>query len=231
MLNTEDARGFPDLGGRVPRSSARAAVKASAGPRAAGLALTVHDLAVRDPGVRDPAGHDPAADRWLVAKARAGNPEAYEALVYRHRGRVYRTALRILGNRADAEDVAQEVFIQVWVGGFAGNASFSTWLYRIAVNRSLSFERRRRRTEPVEDHEPVTRSGPEDVVITRHRADATARAIAALPPNLRVVFVLHQSERLSYREVGTILNLSDATVRGRLARARAMLLEQLQGWS
>ena len=176
---------------------------------------------------------DPAADLWLVDKARAGSTEAFEVLVHRHRARVYRTALRIVGNPADAEDVAQDVIILAWtaLAGFTGASAFSTWLYRIVINRSLTQTSRRRRTEVLDDHQPSTTTGPEDVVIARQRADAAARAIAALPPDLRVVFVLHQSEKLSYQEVGAILNLPESTVRGRLARARHTLLDSLRDWS
>jgi RNA polymerase sigma-70 factor, ECF subfamily len=182
----------------------------------------------------DAAGRDPAADTWLLDKARGGSSEAFEVLVRRHRLAVYRIALRMLGNRADAEDVTQDVFIQAWtaLAGFAGRSSFSTWLYRIVVNRCLSHQRRHRVTEPMPDAEPAaTTAGPEQTTVDRQRADATIRAIAGLPPDLRAVFVLHQSERLSYAEVATILTLSEATVRGRLARARRMLLDELKAWS
>jgi RNA polymerase sigma-70 factor (ECF subfamily) len=177
--------------------------------------------------------NDPAADSWLVDKVRGGSVEAYEVLVHRHRSQVYRTALRILGNPADAEDVSQEVFIQAWVAlaSFTGRASFSTWLYRIVINRSLNHQRRRRRHEPIEDHEPVTHAGPEARVIAQESAKAVAKAIAELPADLRVVFVLHQTEGLTYREVADILNVAEPTVRGRLARARRVLLDRLKEWS
>ena len=176
---------------------------------------------------------DREVDEWLVGKARGGNPDAYEVLVRRHQARVYRIALRILGDPADAEDVTQEVFVQVWsaLAGFGGQSAFTTWLYRIAVNRSLNHRRRRRRTEPIEDHEPVTRIGPEEATVGKARAQATARAIADLPADLRSVFVLHQSEQLSYQDIGKVLGLSEPTVRGRLARARRTLLDQLREWT
>lgn len=154
--------------------------------------------------------------------------------MHRHRSMVYRTALRMLGNQADAEDVTQDVFIQAWtaLAGFAGRATFSTWLYRIVVNRCLSHQRRRRVTTPMPDDDPAaTAAGPEQATVERHRAEATALAIATLPPDLRAVFVLHQTEKLSYAEVATILSLSEATVRGRLARARRILLDELKAWS
>lgn len=189
-------------------------------------------------GARD----DPAVDAWLADKARAGDTQALEILVHRHRTRVYRVALRILGDRQDAEEVTQDVFVQLTaaLSGFLGTASFTTWLYRIVVNRSLNHRRRHRDTVPLDRADGptggavptgLTTASAEDVVIARQRAQATARAIASLPEDQRSVFVLHQMEGLSYKEVATILTLSEATVRGRLARARRNLLDQLREWA
>ncbi len=176
---------------------------------------------------------DPDSDRWLVEKAQAGDTDAYEVLVRRHRDRIYRIALRMLGNTHDAEDVAQDVVIQLWtaLSGFVGSSSFTTWLYRIVVNRCINHLSRRRHTRPVLDTDPQPTAGAEDTVIASQRAAATMRAIAELPPELRAVLVLQQLEGLSYREVAAITNLSEATVRGRLHRARLHLLRELRSWS
>jgi RNA polymerase sigma-70 factor (ECF subfamily) len=190
----------------------------------------------------DPAGEadragteerDDAADSWLVGKARAGDVDAYEVLVRRHRDRIYRIALRMLGDRHDAEDVAQDVVIQVWtaLAGFTGASSFTTWLYRIVVNRCLNQIRRRRLTRPVLDGDPPPAAGAEDMVIARQRARAAMEAVAALPPDQRAVVVLHQLEGLSYREVAAVVNISEDAVRGRLHRARVSLFETLRSWS
>jgi RNA polymerase sigma-70 factor, ECF subfamily len=176
---------------------------------------------------------DAAADGWLVDKARAGDADAYEVLVRRHRGRIYRIALRMLGDPHDAEDVAQDVVIQLWtaLAGFTGASSFTTWLYRIVVNRCLNKTRRRRWTRPVLDDDPAPAAGADDTVIAQQRMRATMEAIAALPPEQRAVIVLHQLEGLSYREVAAVVNISEDAVRGRLHRARMDLLHTLQGWS
>lgn len=176
---------------------------------------------------------DPAADRWLVGKARSGDMDAFESLVRRHRTRVYRIALRIVGDPHDAQDVTQDVFIQAWAGlaGFLGGSAFTTWLYRITVNRALNHRQRRRESDPLPEQGPPASSSPADEVIARERAIATTRAIAALPADQRAVFVLHQMEGLSYSEVAAILRLSEATVRGRLARARRTLADELREWS
>lgn len=180
------------------------------------------------------SGSDPEADRWLVAKIRGGDVGAYEALVRRHRDRIFRIALRMLGNPHDADDVAQEVVIQLWtaVVGFADTARFSTWLYRVVINRCLNHQRRSPRTRPLADEvdHPVV-AAAEESVIAAQRATATAAAIAALPDEQRAALVLHQMEGLSYAEVAGVLKVSEAVVRGRLARARRTLLVQLREWT
>jgi RNA polymerase sigma-70 factor, ECF subfamily len=179
------------------------------------------------------AQFDDDADRWLVNKARTGDVDAYEVLVRRHRDRIYRIALRMLGDRHDAEDIAQDVMIQVWtaLAGFTGSSSFTTWLYRIVVNRCLNQIRRRRWTRPVLEGDPQPVAGAEDMVIARQRAGAAMEAIAALPPDQRAVIVLHQLEGLTYREVAAVVNISEDAVRGRLHRARLSLLASLRSWS
>jgi RNA polymerase sigma-70 factor, ECF subfamily len=181
--------------------------------------------------VGDEVDHD--ADRWLVAKVRGGDVEAYEVLIRRHRDRIYRIALRMLGNRHDAEDVAQDVIIQLWtaVAGFTGAATFTTWLYRIVVNRCLNHQRRPHRIRPLTEADHPSAAGADDAVIARQRAQATLAAIGALPPELRVALVLCQLEGLSHREVATILKVSEPVVRGRLSRARRTLVTQLRDWT
>jgi RNA polymerase sigma-70 factor (ECF subfamily) len=177
--------------------------------------------------------YDNDADSWLVRKAQAGDVDAYEVLVRRHRDRIYRLALRMLGDRHDAEDIAQDVVIQVWtaLAGFTGASSFTTWLYRIVVNRCLNQIRRSRSTRPMLDSDPPPVVGAEDMVIARQRARAVMEAVAALPPDQRAVVVLHQLEGLSYREVAAVVNISEDAVRGRLHRARVSLFETLRSWT
>jgi len=179
------------------------------------------------------AGLDPQSDRWLVGKARDGDSDAWEVLIRRHRDRIFRIALRMLGNPDDAEDVAQDVAIQVWIAmaGFSGASSFTTWLYRIAINKCLNHQRRRRSTRPLVEADHPTAAGPEQTVLARGRAEAAAAALAALPNPLRSALVLHEMEGLSYPEVATILNVPESTVRGRIYRARRALLHDLREWS
>jgi RNA polymerase sigma-70 factor (ECF subfamily) len=176
---------------------------------------------------------DGEADAWLVAKAKTGSIEAYEVLIRRHRDRIYRIALRMLGNPHDAEDIAQDVVIQVWTAlvGFAGDSLFTTWLYRIVVNRCLNHIKRRRHDTPLVDPDIVTSPGADAHAVARDRLRATMRAITELPVEQRAPVVLVDVEQLSYDEAATILNVSEPTVRGRLYRARRQLAETMRGWA
>lgn len=176
---------------------------------------------------------DAAADDWLIGKAQSGDVDAYEVLVRRHRNRIYRIALRMLANRDDAEDVAQDVVIVLWtaLAGFTGEGSFTSWLYRIVVNRCLTLIRQRPSHRPILDVDHPPTVGADDEVVARQRTAATAQAIASLDPDLRAALVLQQIEGLSYLEVAAILDISEGAVRGRLYRARVQLLRSLRSWT
>lgn len=206
-------------------------------PRSPSVSWGVHRLRARADVTTaegdDAEPFDEDVDRRLVQQAGMGDADAYAALVRRHRDRIYRIALRMLGDPQDAEDVAQDVAIQLWtaLAGFTEASSFTTWLYRVVVNRCLNQIRRRRFTRPVLDTDPPPAVGADETVMAQYQARATAAAIAALPPDQRATIVLHQMEGLSYREVAAILDISEAAVRGRLHRARLNLAEALRGWS
>ncbi|GAB3547097.1 RNA polymerase sigma-70 factor (ECF subfamily) [Actinopolyspora lacussalsi] len=179
-------------------------------------------------------GWDGEADAWLAGKARGGDLDAFEVLIGRHRGRIYRIALRMLGNYHDAEDVAQEVIIQLWTAltSFAGASAFTTWLYRIVVNRCWNAQRRQLRTSPLDERNvPPAAAGPEDTAVARQHVHAVFEVMAALPVEQRGVLVLYQLEGLSYRETAAVLGITEAAVRSRLLRARRMLVNQLKGWT
>lgn len=191
--------------------------------------------AVADARARRP---DEESDRWLVDRAVRGGAEAFEVLLRRHQDRVFRIALRMLGDRQDAEDVAQDVAVQLWraLASFTGSSMFSTWLYRLVVNRCLNHQRagqrRRRETRPLTDtDQPATTIGPEQRAMGAARLDAAATALASLPAEQRAALVLFQVEGLSYREVATILQVSEPAVRSRLERARKNLLAAMKDWS
>lgn len=186
-----------------------------------------------DGGARRP---DEEGDRWLIDRAVRGDTGAFEMLLRRHQDRVFRIALRMLGDRQDAEDVAQDVAVQLWraLASFSGSSTFSTWLYRLVVNRCLNHRRagRRHETRPLTDtDQPPTSVGPEQRVLGAARIDATAAALASLPGDQRAALVLFQVEGLSYQEVATIVGVSEPAVRSRLERARKNLLAAMKDWA
>jgi RNA polymerase sigma-70 factor (ECF subfamily) len=185
-----------------------------------------------------------STDEELVKEAQKGDLAAYSELVSRHQHRVYNLAARMLGNPEDAGDAAQEILIKAFrsLTGYNYRASFTTWLYRVAVTVCLDLlhQRTRRRedltdTGPPESRQtPVhllrdTRPGPEETYLEKERALAVRKAVAALPTDYRIALVLQHYQGLSYKEVSAILNLPEKTVATRLHRARLMLKERLLG--
>ena len=184
---------------------------------------------------------DPWVDAWLVSHAVRGDAQAYETLVRRHQALVYRVAYRMLGNASDAEDVTQDVWLQVWasLSSFAGSAAFTAWLYRIAVNKAIGVARRRYRSvEQLDGEQPATAAGgrqpaapsSEDAALAGERSRAVDAAVAQLGPDLRAAFVLRHFEDLSYQDIARVLGVPEATVRGRLVRSRRQLMTALGQW-
>ncbi len=178
----------------------------------------------------------------LVRRARAGDTEAFGDLVRRHQDVIYRLAVRMVGPDS-AEDVAQGAFLKAWTGleRFRGGAAFGTWLYRIAANLCLDHLRSaaRFRPLPLDGAALAVPDGydlAEAVVADAERADqraALAEALAALPPEDRLILALRAGEGLSYEAIGAALDLAPGTVGTRLHRARArlhrLLTERLPG--
>jgi RNA polymerase sigma-70 factor (ECF subfamily) len=174
-------------------------------------------------------------ERELVARHQRGEPHAFEELVIVYQHRVYGVALRMLGRRADAEDVAQEAFLRAYraVGEFRGDAKLSTWLYaittRLCLNRLASPAHQRTRL----DDELLSRVADDtgDVaahVERREREAAVHAAIAELDDDRRVVLVLADLEGLAYEEIAEALGVPIGTVRSRLHRARMDLKTRLE---
>lgn len=174
------------------------------------------------------------APRFLD-RLRAGDAPAFEELVMTYQHRVFGVALRMLGNPAEAEEVAQEAFVRAHraLGEFRGDAKLSTWLYaitsRLCLNRLATGERRMAR----QGEDALLRlsdAGPRpDAALERRELEAAlGRAIAELPEDRRIVVVLRDVEGLSYEEIAQVLELTLGTVRSRLHRARADLKEKLE---
>jgi RNA polymerase sigma-70 factor, ECF subfamily len=183
-----------------------------------------------------PAGAtQPATDYALAQMAAGGDMLAFEELYERHSRRVYSLCLRMTANTAEAEDLTQEVFIQLHrkAGSFRGESQFTTWLHRMTVNQVLMhFRRRGSRAEQVtEDGESPQQvvSGTEDParmpVVDRIALD---KALGQLPPGYRAVFVLHDVEGHEHEEVARLLGCSVGTSKSQLHKARTKLRQLLQ---
>ncbi|NOT07788.1 MAG: RNA polymerase sigma factor [Gemmatimonadales bacterium] len=164
----------------------------------------------------------------LVARARAGDEEAFGALYRAHVGRVHALCLRLAGDGAAAADLTQDVFVRAWqaLASFRGESAFSSWLHRLAVNVFLgerrARDRREKRVTPTDDlsHFETTASAPGESLDLE-------RAIAALPERARVVFVLHDVEGYRHEEIGGLLGVAVGTSKAQLFRARRLLREAL----
>jgi RNA polymerase sigma-70 factor (ECF subfamily) len=165
----------------------------------------------------------------LVTRAAEGDVNAFEELVRRYQLPIYRLCLGMLGNRHDAEDAAQDAFLTAWraVGRFRGESKFSTWLYRLAVNRCLRQLSRR----PAPAGEITERAGslgdPEAEFEAVERMGAIAAAVGRLTPEQRVPFILREVEGLTYNEIAEVLGVTMTAVKSRLNRARVELARLL----
>jgi RNA polymerase sigma-70 factor (ECF subfamily) len=173
-------------------------------------------------------------DAEVVRRVLAGEVELFEVLVRRHDARVYRTARAILRDEAEAEDAMQASWLHAYqhLREFAGAATFSTWLVRIAVNEALGRLRRSRRAPlaDLDEEGPIMDSNtelPDERAAAREAVRVLECAVDALPPAYRTVFVLREVEQLSTRVAAQALGIGEAAVKVRLHRARAMLRRAL----
>ena len=170
-------------------------------------------------------------DAALAARASGGDRRALEVLLDRHADRIHAVCRRIVAHPEDALDATQEAMIAVARGieRFDGRAAFSTWCYRIATNAALDELRRRRRrpvaADPAAGPEPVARgSSTEEQVAVRLDVD---QALRKVPEEFRVAVVLRDLCDLDYAEIAEVLDVPPGTVRSRISRGRAILVEHL----
>jgi RNA polymerase sigma-70 factor (ECF subfamily) len=171
-----------------------------------------------------------ATDYELAQGASSGDISAFELLYERHNRRVYSLCLRMTQNASEAEDLAQEVFIQLFrkIGSFRGESAFTTWLHRLTVNQVLMHFRKRgvRMEQTTEDGEtPVqvvrgTENPLQMPVVDRIALD---KAISQLPPGYRTVFILHDVEGHEHEEIARMLGCSVGTSKSQLHKARMKL--------
>ncbi len=183
------------------------------------------------------------ADAELVARARGGEYAAYEELVRRYQRRVYTLAYNMTGHKEDAEDMVQEVFVKAYrsLDGFKGDSSFYTWIYRIAVNRTINFLKKRKRkagdvslddVDQAIERDPAfvelrTRETPvRDITISELQKKLNA-ALQTLSEKHRSVVVMHDIQGMPHEEIARIMKCSVGTIRSRLFYARQHLQKEL----
>ena len=171
----------------------------------------------------------PAPDTDLVSRATTGDVDAFESLYRQHVGRIHAVCLRLTANPALAEELTQEAFLRAWrkLSSFRGDAKFSSWLHRLAVNVVLSHHRARSRRRlglvPLEDAAEPAAPPKRDSASALDLEDA----IAGLPERARWVFVLHEVEGYRHEEIANMTGTTVGTSKAHLHRARKLLREAL----
>jgi RNA polymerase sigma-70 factor (ECF subfamily) len=179
-----------------------------------------------------------ASETQLIARAQQGEGAAFEALFNAHKRRVYSLCLRMTGDTAEAEDLTQEAFLQLFrkISTFRGESAFTTWLHRLVVNVVLMHLRKKGLQQVSLDEvdssqeEPVKRDYGDDDRRLMGSVDRISldRAIAALPPGYRTVFVLHDVEGYEHNEIAQIMDCSTGNSKSQLHKARLKLRERLR---
>lgn len=174
------------------------------------------------------------SDLDLVRAAAAGDAAAFEQLYHQHSRRVYSLCLRMVGSTTQAEDLMQEVFLQVFrkLGSFRGDSAFTTWLHRLTVNQVLMhFRKRGVKLEHTSEEGDFTNVVDTPLQSTRRISMvdrlALEKAIGELPPGYRTVFVLHDVEGYEHEEISRMLEVSIGTSKSQLHKARMRLRELL----
>jgi RNA polymerase sigma-70 factor (ECF subfamily) len=169
------------------------------------------------------------ADRALVEAAAGGDRDAFDELVRRHESAILGLCRALSGGSADAEDLAQEVFVRAWksLRTFRGDSAFRTWLHRVAVNVARTHHASRGKIKRLfrpaspRDEDPPVAVEPIDARLARR--DIVERALATLPDDLREAITLRDLQGLDYREIATVLDVPIGTVESRIFRARQRL--------
>lgn len=185
---------------------------------------------------------DEKSDETLVRRSQAGDLSAYDDLVRRYQERIYATVYHMTSNHEDATDLAQDTFVKAWqaIGHFKGDSSFYTWIYRIAVNRTINFLKQRKNRnnhlslndlDTNAEHDPdllalVSESTPRREAGLAEIQQRLNVALQKLSEEHRTVVVLHDVQGMAHDEIAQILKCNPGTVRSRLFYAR----QQLQAW-
>ncbi len=176
-------------------------------------------------------------ESYLIDRSLEGDAAAFGELVCLYQNRLYNSLVQLCGDRSEAEDIAQEAFLQAYLKlrSFQRNSAFYTWLYRIAFNNAISRKRRKKFTESVDrsreqnGDEPVAKDdAPHDPMEREERAEQVRRALAELSDEHRSILVLREMDGCDYEEIADSLGINIGTVRSRLHRARLQLRDKLK---
>ena len=200
----------------------------------------VLDKAPTPPASKVPSTDAPE-DQKLVKQAQGGNLESYDELIRRYQERIYATIYHMTSNHEDANDLAQETFIKAYqaLKSFKGDSSFFTWVYRIAVNKTINFlkQRKNRSSMSLNDLDFNAEKDPDLVALISEKTPRRDAALAELQKKLneamqklsdqhRLVVTLHDVQGLAHEEIAAVMDCNVGTVRSRLFYAR----QQLQGY-
>ena len=186
----------------------------------------------------EPMPSDSISDAEYVQKLQGGQTDAFEALIRRHEKTIFNLVYRMLGDYDEAAETAQEVFLSAYraIGQFRGDANFSTWLYRIALNhattRRKSMNTRHQRQVPIESTEPMSDSqpGPAESMEKKEIRETVQRALNSLSADDASVILLRDLQDVPYDEVARVLEVPVGTVKSRLHRARQALKSELASY-
>lgn len=170
----------------------------------------------------------------LIEKAKKGDKAAFEELVRLHERNVYNLTLKLLKNREDALDAAQEVFLKVWINieNFRGDSKFSVWIYRLTYNTCLDVLRKMKKGEIIsltsendetEKDIPDEATAPEGNVIRQEMRHIVRKAVEELPEEYRRILIMREFTEMTYSEISRATGLNEGTVKSRLSRARGKL--------
>jgi RNA polymerase sigma-70 factor, ECF subfamily len=187
--------------------------------------------------------NEKASSEDLMARIAKGDDDAFEILVNRHQTSILNLIYRFIGDRTQAKDLAQEVFLRVWqaAGSYRPEAKFTTWIYRITANlcfNELKSARRKKwfsfnRSDEDGKHtfeETLSDSGPsaEDLLLSKERSRQISDALQRLPENQRMALILKRYDDLSYQEIAKVIGCSVSAIESLLVRAKRTLQEKLK---
>ena len=186
----------------------------------------------------EPMVSEAISDAECVRKLQRGETDAFETLIRRHQKTIFNLVYRMLGDYDEAAEISQEAFLSAYraIGNFRGEANFSTWLYRIALNhattRRKSLNIRQQRSVPIENTEPASdpHPGPAESMEKKEIRQRVQQALNRLEPDDAAVILLRDLQDVSYEEVARVLEIPIGTVKSRLHRARQALKSELASY-